>query len=246
MNGSRSLIQYPRRLFIRRILRGINHALFNLLTHLDVVGQENLPDGGPLLLVVNHFNFADPAVVLRVTPWPLEVLGGFRQPNSPFWGGWILDLWGNLPVQRGTGARNALRLAESVLAQGGVVGIAPEGSSAATVLRPPRPGAAFLAARSKAKVVPIGIDGSPDIFPSLFRGRRARVNVRIGRPLGPFHTVGHGQARRRQLDEIGHQIMSAIAGLIPPERRGYYSDDPALRTAAEEAAAYPWDDEPEI
>jgi 1-acyl-sn-glycerol-3-phosphate acyltransferase len=241
-----SAIQFPRRRVIRRVLRGVNHALFSLLTHLEVTGQENLPERGPLLVAINHFNFADPAVVVRVTPWPLEVLGGFRQPNSPFWGGWLLNLWGNLTVHRGTGARGALRMAERVLAQGGVVGIAPEGSSGATVLRPPRPGAAFLAARSQARVLPIGIDGTPDIFPSLLRGRRARVTARIGQPMGPFHAVGRGVARRRQLDEIGHQIMRAIADLIPPERRGYYSEDPALRAAARQAATYEWDDEPEI
>ena len=246
MNHNRPEIQYPRRRIIRRLLRGANGALFRLLTRLRVEGQENLPSSGPLLVAINHFNFTDPAVVLRAVPWPIEVLGGFRQPNSPFWGGWLLGLWGHLPVHRGTGARGALRLAETVLAQGGVVGIAPEGGSWATVLRPPRPGAAFLAARSRARVLPVGIHGAHNIFPSLSRGRRAQVTVRIGAPIGPFHVEERGERRRRQLDAVGHQIMQAIAGLIPPEHRGYYSDDPALRAAAQEAAVYPWDEEIEI
>ena len=197
-------------------------------------------------MAVNHFSYTDPAVVVRVTPWPLEVLGGFRQPNAPFWGGWILKLWGHLPVHRGTGARGALRSAEAVLAQGGVVGIAPEGGSWAAVLRPARPGAAFLAARSGATVLPVGIDGATDIFPGVRRRRRARVTVQIGEPLGPFRAGGRGQKRRRQLDEIGHEIMTAIAELIPPERRDYYSDDPAIRAAARETAVYPWHNELEI
>jgi len=167
----RPAIQYPRRRVIRGVLREAARALFGLLTHLDVEGQKNLPEGGPLLVAANHFSYTDPAVVVRVTPWPLEVLGGFRQPNAPFWGGWILKLWGHLPVHRGTGARGALRAAEAVLAQGGVVGIAPEGGSWATVLRPARPGAAFLAVRSGARILPIGIDGAPDILPGVRRGR---------------------------------------------------------------------------
>jgi 1-acyl-sn-glycerol-3-phosphate acyltransferase len=153
-------------------------------------------------------------------------------PNAPFRGGWILKLWGYFPVHRGTGARSALRYAEEVLCQDGVVGIAPEGGAWATVLRPPRPGAAFLAVRTEARILPMGIDGVHDIFPALRKGRRAHVTARIGRPLGPFHSVGRRQERRRQLDEIGHEIMSAIAELMAPERRGYYSGDPALRAAA--------------
>jgi 1-acyl-sn-glycerol-3-phosphate acyltransferase len=141
-----------------------------------------------------------------------------------------------------------LRAAEQVLAQGGVVAIAPEGGIwAGGGLRPPRAGAAFLATRTQARILPLGIDGATEVFPCLRRGRRARLTVRIGRPFGPFRTTGRGQERRCQLDEIGHQIMREIAALLPPEHRGYYSNDPALRAAALEAARqYVWDREPEI
>jgi hypothetical protein len=46
--------------------------------------------------------------------------------------------------------------------------------------------------------------------------------------------------RRRQLEEIGHEIMRRIAQMIPPERRGHYSDDPAIRAAAAGTEIYPW------
>jgi hypothetical protein len=36
--------------------------------------------------------------------------------------------------------------------------------------------------------------------------------------------------------------MAHIAELIPPERRGHYSDDPAIRAAAQGTEVYPWDD----
>jgi 1-acyl-sn-glycerol-3-phosphate acyltransferase len=244
--NAKSEIQYPRRRFIRALLRGVTHLLYDMVCDLKIKGRENLPQGGPLLVVINHFSYLDPALVVRMTPWPMEVLGGTRTPNAPFWGNWLLRLWGNLAVRRGTGARGALRQAEEVLGQGGIVALAPEGGSWAAVLRPPRPGVAFLAARTGARVLPIGIDGNSHVFPSLRRGRRARVTARIGKPLGPFHIKGRGQRRRQQVDEIGHEIMRHIAELIPSERRGYYADDPALRAAAEAAARYPWDNSPEI
>jgi 1-acyl-sn-glycerol-3-phosphate acyltransferase len=239
-------IRYPRRQFIRALLRGITYLLYDLVSDLKVHGRENLPQAGPLLIAINHFSYLDSALVVRLVPWPLEVLGGTQTPNAPAFGNRLLRMWGNLAVQRGTGSRGALRQAEAVLAQGGVLALAPEGGSWATILRPPRPGAAFLAVRSGAPVLPIGIDGNPDVFPSLRRGRRARVTVRIGKPLGPFHAEGRGQARRQQIDEIGHEIMRHVAELIPPANRGYYSDDPDIRAAAEEAARYPWEDAAEV
>ena len=81
-----------------------------------------------------------------------------------------------------------------------------------------------------------------DIFPSLKRGRRARIQVNIGKPFGPFKAEGHGQKHREQLDEIGNEIMRHIAELLPLEKRGHYSDDPAIREAAKGTEVYPWAD----
>ena len=189
-------IKYPRRRFIRDVMRGIIYILFDLLSDLEISGREHLPAGGPLLVAANHFSFIDPALVVRVTPWPLEVIGGAQLPYAPFDGTWILKLWGYFPTHRGTCSRTALRSAEAVLAQGGVVGIAPEGGAWATVLRPARPGAAFLATRTGARILPVGIDGATDVFPSLRNGRRAHVTVRIDELFGPFQAGERGQKYR--------------------------------------------------
>jgi 1-acyl-sn-glycerol-3-phosphate acyltransferase len=237
--------QYPRRRLIRGLLRRLAYAAFAVLTDLQITGRENLPKGGPLLVVANHFSFIDPVAMVRATPWPLEFVGGFHMPNAPASVTWIPKLWGYYPVYRGTASRYALRAAEAVLAQGGVLGIFPEAGNWATVLRPARPGAAFLAVRTGAPILPMGFDGLLDVFPHLRKGRRARVTVRIGRPFGPFRATGRGRARRQQLEAIGHEIMRRIANLISSERRGHYSDDPAIRAAAHGTEVYPWADAPE-
>jgi len=237
--------RYPRRRLIRGLLRRLTCVAFAMLTDLQIVGQENLPNEGPLLVVANHFSFTDPVAMVRTTPWPLEFVGGFRMPNAPTWVTWIPRLWGYYPVYRGTASRDALRAAEAVLAQGGVLGIFPEAGNWATVLRPARPGTAFLAVRTGARILPMGFDGLLDVFPCLRRGRRARVTVRIGKPFGPFRATGRGRVRRQQLEVIGHKIMRRIAELIPPQRRGHYSDDPAIRAAAQGSEIYPWANVPE-
>jgi 1-acyl-sn-glycerol-3-phosphate acyltransferase len=236
---------YPRRRLLRGLLRQLTHAAFAVLADLRVVGRENIPSKGPLLVVANHFSFIDPVAMVRVTPWPLEFVGGFRMPNAPAALTWIPKVWGYYPVYRGTASRDALRAAEAVLAQDGVLGIFPEAGSWAQVLRPARPGAAFLAVRTGARLLPMGFDGLQDVFPCLRKLRRAHVTLRIGKPFGPFRAAGRGRARRQQLEAIGHEIMRRIAELLPPERRGHYSDDPAIRAAAQGTEVYPWDDAPD-
>ena len=248
MTNTDSLYQrfpYPRRRVLRGLLRQVTQVLFAGLMDLQIVGQENLPKNGPLLVVANHFSFIDPVAMVRLAPWPIEFIGGFRMPNAPAWTALIPKIWGYYPIYRGTASRDGLRAAEAVLAQGGVLGIFPEAGNWATVLRPARPGAAFLASRTGAPILPMGFHGLLDVFPRLRDRRRARVTLRIGKPFGPFHVTGRGRARRQQLEEIGHEIMGRIAELIPPERRGHYSDDPAIRAAAQGTEVYPWDDAPD-
>jgi 1-acyl-sn-glycerol-3-phosphate acyltransferase len=237
-----STIHPFRRRPIRFILKQLSIPAFALLTRLELRGLENVPAGGPLIVVGNHFSFVDPVTFVRFAPWPIEFVGGAVNPHAPLWTRIIPFLWGYHKLYRGTGSPNALRAAEGILARGGVLGIFPEAGNWAAVLRPARPGTAHLAARTGAPILPVGLDGCTDVFPSLFRGRRARVTVTIGKPFGPFSTTGSGRERRAQLDEIGHEIMRHIAALIPPEKRGHYSEDPAIRAAAQGTEVYPWVD----
>ena len=236
---------YPRRRVVRRVLQWSTHKLLGLLSNLRILNRHHFPDHGPLLVIANHFSFIDPVAVISAVPWPIEFVGGFRVPNAPASVGWLRNLWGYYPVYRGTGSQIAFRAAQAILKQKGVLGIFPEGSSAYDVLREPRLGAAFMAARSGARILPIGLDGFTEVFPSLIRGSRATVTVNVGEPFGPFSTTGRGRARRQQLEEIGHLMMRKIAELIPPERRGYYSADPERVEAAKALDTYPWDEEPE-
>lgn len=235
---------YPRRRPLRWILQKLSVPVFGMFADVEVVGRENMPETGPLLVVGNHFSFLDPVAFVRIARWPLEFIGGAEFPHAPDWVTLIPRMWGYYPVYRGTGSRYALNAAREILSQGGVLGIFPEAGSWAEVLRPARPGTAFLAVETGARVLPVGLSGLNDVFP-LRLGRRARVSIRIGKPIGPFRANGRGRARRRQLDEIGHEIMRHVAALLPPEKRGYYSDDPAIRAAALEVADYPWADKVE-
>ncbi len=232
-------IRYPRRFFIRRTAKLFARAAFNLLSDFHIEGRENLPDSGPLLVVANHFSFIDPVALVRALPYPLEFVGGAEFPHAPTVVQFLPKLYGYYPVFRGTGSRFALRAAEKILEQDGVIGIMPEGGSWAEVLRPARPGAAFLASRSNARILPLGIHGLNEIFP-VELGKKPDVFVRIGKPIGPFSASGRGREKRRQLDEIGQRIMQAIAALLPDRFRGYLAEDPAVRAAAQGTEVYPW------
>jgi len=135
------------------------------LSDFVVEGREYLNGGGPLIVVANHFHFLDPLVLIRATHWPLEFVGGAQTPNAPAALRWLTGTYGFIPTYRGTGSRMTLKASQSILAQKGVLAIFPEGGSWAHVLRPARPGTAFLATQMNTQILPIGIDGVVDFFP---------------------------------------------------------------------------------
>lgn len=233
--------KYPRRKLLRYWLQKLSIPILFWVCDLRIIGEENLPAAGPLLMVGNHFSFIDPVAFVRLAKWPIEFLGGAEFAHAPGWVRVIPWAWGYYPLYRGTGSTEALKAAESILKQGGVLGIFPEAGNWAEVLRPARPGTAFLATLTQASIVPIGIHGLTDIFPMLKIGRKAQVTLTIGKPFGPFEGTGKGRERRAQLDEIGHEIMRRIAELLPEEKRGFYSNDAAIREAAKGSEKYPWE-----
>jgi len=232
-------IKVPRRLAIRSVLKGLISLALHTFSDFEVIGQENIPEKGPLIVTGNHFSFADSIAMLHIAPPSIEMFSGANPAFTPAWAKLLPRLWGVLYVYRGTGSRQAIRDAENVLAQDGFFGIFPEGGAWAEMIRPARPWAAYLASRTGARVLPVGFTGFNTVLPLRLRNQ-SKVTIRIGKPYGPLKISGRGKDRREQLDALGDRIMKEIALLLPDHLRGKFSSDPAVRELAQEVADYPW------
>jgi 1-acyl-sn-glycerol-3-phosphate acyltransferase len=195
-----------------------------------VVGRDNVPRRGPVILASNHLSFIDSVVIPFVAPRHVVFLAKaeyFRRPLSR----WFFTAIGAVPVERGAGraAQEALEAGRRVLDAGYAFGIYPEGTrSLDGRLYRGRTGVAWLALSTRAPVVPVALAGTERIQPVGARSPRiGRVTVRFGAPLtfGPEHgTAQSAQARRAVTEEI----MRAIAALSGQERAPGYNE-PAAR-----------------
>ena len=237
-------LRYLHRKTLRAFFHQLSRLAFWIFADVEILGKENIPEDEPFLVAGNHFSFIDPVCFVHIFSWRLEFVGGADMPHAPNIVKFLPKLWGYYPLYRGTGSRDSLRAAEKILKSGGILAIFPEGGSWAEILRPPRPGTAYLAFQTGASILPVGLEGINDIFP-LKLGKRPKVRFQIGVPFHPQEITGRGRERRRQLDEFGDEIMRNIAALLSPERRGSYSDDPEIRAAAKEFEAYPWENKVE-
>ncbi len=201
--------------------RELTRVLLFLFTRCRVLGKENIPAQGPLLVVANHINLADPPIV-GLSIGRKAVFLAKEELFRPRLAGYIMRRFGTFPVRRQSMNKESLRKAERFLAQGMALVIFPEGRrSKGARLESAYPGAALIAARSGAPVLPIGIYGTEKIRGRAWLLRRPKVTVNIGAPFYPVS--GNGKVSRVQLDELTHCIMDHIAGLLPVEYRGNYA-----------------------
>lgn len=219
---------YPRNRFKRGILKAGIAILTHTLSRFTILGRENIPAEGPLIVVTNHFHFIDAPILILASPWPLEFLADFEMPNVPPALKFFPDFYGTYNVEQGTPNLEALRASEAVLAQKGVLGVFPEGRVHQPPLRSALPGAAYLALRSGAPILPVGIysDNHWDIFGALRQNsRRIRSYCQFGPVFWPMQSENPRRPSREEISRAGEQIMAAIAAELPEEMRGDFSAD---------------------
>lgn len=218
------LVALPRLTLARRIFRQWMRLLMKFLiftlTRPSVSGMENFPKKGPALVVINHLGDADAILVGAYTPVMFDGMGKIEL-NEHWLAGPLMRGYGVIWVHRGQPDRRAIRAALDGLAEGRIVGIAPEGRQSLTGgLEDGNEGAAFLALKSGAPIVPVAMTGTENgnIFGHVKRFKRAPVTLVVGKPF-----FLREQADRREMMRQGtRQIMQSLADLLPESYRGNY------------------------
>lgn len=196
--------------------------LFYGLLRLRVVGKENIPLEGGLIVAVNHISYLDPPLV-GVAIWPYRKLHYVAKRELfkiPIFG-LILRLVNAFPVKRGKPDRLAMRRALKLLREGEAVCIFPEGTrSRDGRLQEPELGISLLVLQSGAKVLPVAVVNTDKALP---RGRIILRPAKIGVYIGPpFHPSGQGDPKKARR-EIAQQVMERIGELLERGRKDFQS-----------------------
>ena len=191
--------------FARAVCRGY----FAIFHRWQVLGNENVPMDGPVLILSNHISLLDPPSVGSGTDRQVTIMAKEELFRVPLFGGLIRAL-GAFPVKRGAGDRAALRLALGLLEEGKCLLMFPEGTRSKTgELEEGHTGAAFFALRSQAAVVPAAIVGGYRLF--------RRTKIVYGKPLD-ISEFRNSKSNKQTLADLTEHIMSAIEELIREHR----------------------------
>lgn len=181
-----------------RLLAPVLLAVFSLYYSPHVFGKGNIPKKGAVVICSNHKHVLDQCLAALATHRPINYMAKSEYFKGSF--AWFFKLTGCICVNRNGHDEDAKSSANAVLSNGGALGIFPEGTRNKTdnLLGEFKYGAASLACKNEAMIVPVAVTGE-------YKFRSKTLCSRIGKP---FSTKG------MTVEQVNSRLHSEIVKLI--------------------------------
>lgn len=173
-----------------------------------VIGSENVPHFGPVMIAANHQSYLDPPLVCFYYQRQSAFVARAGLFKSRIFGFMLRNL-NSTPIKEQGGDTAAIKEVLRRLGEGWPIVIFPEGSRCFDgAMQPFKRGISLLVKMSKAPVVPAALEGCFDCFPRngspRFYWRGPRIALKYGKPI-PYEELmkdGQDAALARLQDEI--------------------------------------------
>jgi 1-acyl-sn-glycerol-3-phosphate acyltransferase len=220
------------------LMKALTTRLTLLIWRPRIEGRENIPMHGPVILAANHLSFVDSMIIPMVAPRRVTFIAKAEYFETRGVKGRLMRAFftaiGAIPVRRGDhrAAMDSLDQSLSVINSGGVFMIYPEGTrSRDGRLYRARVGIGWLALKSGAPIVPVGVRGTERVLPVGSKlPKVVPVSVIFGEPIDPLKldlpgepSAENSRARRAVADAVTEEIQK----LSGQEYAGVYNERPA-------------------
>lgn len=184
---------------------------------LTVRGAENLRKYPVAVFAANHTSYMDTPVIFAALPCQFRILAKKELWPIAFIG-WYLNRSGQIPIdtRNPRATLSSLGAAVKALRAGMPLFVFPEGGRTPDgKLQPFLSGAAYLAIRAQAPLVPIALHGVYDLLPMHTRHLYpSRLTLSAGEPID---TAG---MNLKEMDALTERLKQAIAAMLPAETEG--------------------------
>ena len=206
-----SLVRTPKPSLTYRLVSSLLvFPVFRLLFRGSTSGNNRVPMQGPLVVVANHGSHLDPPLLGHALGRPVAFMAKAELFSIPLLGA-VIRACGAYPVRRGASDREAIRTATARLMEGWATGVFLDGTRQPDGrVNAPQPGAALLAARSGAPLLPVAIVnshralGTGQVVPRL-----VPLQLRVGEPV-----PAPASRRRADLDATTAILQQRINALL--------------------------------
>lgn len=178
--------------------RAILGPIFKLYYNPKIIGRENIPKEGAIIIAGNHKHLYDQCLSILATKRGIHYMAKKEYFDSKLTA-WFFKYTGCISVNRKTKDDKAVSLAIGVLNDNGAIGIFPEGTRNKTdqFLLPFKYGAVSMALKTDAYIVPFGITGD-----YKFRSKNLKIKFGI-----PFKVTENLEEANQKLFENVKELM---------------------------------------
>lgn len=184
-----------------RFLRFILAPIFKLYYNPTIIGKENIPKDGSILIVGNHKHLMDQCLAIISTKRVIHYMAKKEYFDGKF--AWFFKMAGCIPVDRSKKDENAKSSGLEVLKNGEVLGLFPEGTRNRTTnfLLPFKFGAVSMANKTDSYLVPFGITGD-------YKFRSENLTIRFGKPFKASDDLE--KANKRLEEEVAKLMKESL------------------------------------
>ncbi len=202
-----------------RVIVTLGMLLAKFAWRLKIEGEERVPTVGAFVLAPVHRSWVDFLVSAIVVPRRMRYMGKSSLWNSPTLFQRFIEMLGAFPVDRDAADRDAIKLAERLIASGQPVVMFPEGRrKTGAAVEDLFDGPAWVACRQRVPIVPVAIGGSEDALPLGAKMIRfARIRVVIGEPIHPDVPV-EGRVPRKAVTGVTEVVRQDLQKLYDSVR----------------------------
>jgi 1-acyl-sn-glycerol-3-phosphate acyltransferase len=183
------------------LVRGLVAPFLRVWFRMHVSGAEHIPASGAAIVAPNHKSFWDSFFIGVCTRRHLRFMAKTELVQARY-GGLLVRL-GAFPVRRGQADADALETARTILRQGGLLALFPEGTRVRDPdeLGHPRRGAGRLALETGAPIVPAAIAGTERLFVGPLPKPR-RVQVAFAEPIAVAELTASPEEAARLVEKL--------------------------------------------
>ena len=196
------------------ILKNILKIPYILWYNPKIIGKENIPKKGSIIVCANHKHMMDQCSILISTNRMIHYLAKKEYFDGKF--AWFFKMAGCIPVNRKIKDTNATERALNILKNENAIGLFPEGTRNKTkeFLLPFKYGAVSMAKKTDAYIVPVGITGE-------YKFRSKNLITRIGKPF---------KITNMTLGEANSKLAKEISALMKQNLNEYkQKNDPKVK-----------------